>query len=294
MSARPGEPVEVRLRFEPPLDGAGLLAFFARRAIGGIEQALPGGHRRSLRLGHGDGVLELRFNERHVAGRYWLTDARDREEAIARTRAMLDLDAQPREVLDALGDDELIGPLVRANPGVRVPGSAETHELAVRAVLGQQVSVVGAATLAARLVAAYGEPLARPVGGVTHLFPSSGALSEADPAHLAMPAGRKRALYALTSALAEGHLVLDPAAERNQVRARLLGLPGIGPWTADYIAMRALGDRDAFLASDLGVRRALAAMGQDDRPAAVLRLADRWRPYRAYAFQHLLAATIPA
>ncbi len=241
------------------------------------------------------GCVEVGFEARQVAARYWLQDGRDLDEAVTRTRAMLDLDAQPQEVLDALGDDELIGPLVRANPGLRVPGSAEPHELAVRAVLGQQISVVGAATLAARLVAAYGQPLAQPVGGVTRLFPSAAALSEADPAQLAMPAGRKRALHALTSELATGRIVLDPAAGRDEVRAaRLLELPGIGPWTADYIAMRALGDRDAFLASDLGVRRALAAMGRDGRPAAVARLAERWRPYRAYAFQHLLAATIPA
>ncbi len=285
---------EVRLRFQPPLDAAGLLQFLARRAISGVEEPLPGGHRRSLRLAHGAGVLELEFQQRRVAARYWLEDIRDREEAITRTRALLDLDAEQQEILDALGDDELIGPLVRANPGLRVPGSTDANEVAVRAVLGQQVSLAGAATLAARLVAAYGQPLPQPVGAVTHVFPSPAVLAEADPAHLAMPAGRKRAVYALTSALAAGELRLNPTAEHHEVRQRLLALPGVGPWTADYIALRALRDRDAFLASDLGIRRALAAMGQDDRPAAIERLAERWRPYRAYAFQHLLTATIPA
>lgn len=285
---------EIRLRFQPPLDGAGLLEFFARRAISGIEEPLPGGHRRSLRLAHGAGVLELNLKQRRVAARYWLEDERDREEAVARTRAMLDLDAAPHDVLAALGGDELVGPLVRANPGLRVPRSADANELSVRAVLGQQVSLAGAATLAARLVAAYGEPLTQPVGAVTHLFPSPAALAEADPARLAMPAGRKRALYALSSALASGRLQLAPGADRDLVRTRLLALPGVGPWTADYVAMRALGDRDVFLASDLGIKRALAAMGHDERPAAIGRFAERWRPYRAYAFQHLLAATIPA
>ncbi len=287
------EPVDVSLHFQPPLDAASLLEFFNRRAIAGVEEVFPGGYRRSLRLLHGAGIVELRAAAGHIAARYWLGDARDEQEAIVRSRAMLDLDATPDEVLAALGDDELIGPLVAANPGLRVPGTPDPHELAARAVLGQQVSLRGAATLAARLVSAYGEPLARPVGAVTHLFPPAAVLSGADPGRLAMPAGRKRALYALSSALASGQLVLDPDADRAQTRARLQELPGIGSWTADYIAMRALGDADAFLSSDLGVRRALALLGRDARTSAVRELAERWRPYRAYAFAHLLAATIP-
>jgi AraC family transcriptional regulator of adaptative response / DNA-3-methyladenine glycosylase II len=169
----------------------------------------------------------------------------------------------------------------------------DAHELAIRAVLGQQVSLAGAATLAARLVLDCGETLERPIGAVTHLFPSAEKLAEVDPARLPMPASRTRALTTLAGALATGQLVLDPGADRNEARRRLLELPGIGPWTADYVAMRALRDPDAFLASDLGVRHALQRMGRDGRPSAATALAERWRPYRAYAQQHLWAAVPP-
>ena len=168
-------------------------------------------------------------------------------------------------------------------------GHVDGHELAVRAVLGQQVSLAGAATLARRLTAAHGEPLDRPLGTVTHLFPAAEVLVQADPARLSMPTARGRALITLSAALASGELMLDAGADRDEARRRLLALPGIGPWTAAYVAMRALRDPDAFLPSDLGVRRALAGLGQDSRPAAAERLADRWRPYRAYAVQHLWA-----
>jgi AraC family transcriptional regulator, regulatory protein of adaptative response / DNA-3-methyladenine glycosylase II len=168
---------------------------------------------------------------------------------------------------------------------VRVPGHVDAVELAVRAVLGQQVSVTAAATLAGRLVARYGEPLARPRGGITRLFPTARALMHAED--LPMPRARARALVGLAGALAEGRVQLD--GDPAQARARLLELPGIGPWTADYIAMRVLGDRDVFLASDLGVRRALRRLGLDDRPDAAARLAQRWAPYRAYAMLALWA-----
>jgi AraC family transcriptional regulator of adaptative response / DNA-3-methyladenine glycosylase II len=174
-----------------------------------------------------------------------------------------------------------------------VPGTPDPAELTVRAVIGQQISVAGAATIAGRLVADYGKALARPIKNVTHLFPSPSALAEADPDRLAMPGSRRRALRALAAALASGELRLEGGADRDQVRERLLALPGIGRWTTEYVAMRALGDADAFLPADLGIRRSLARLGQDGRPAAAARLAERWRPYRAYAFQHLLAATIP-
>jgi AraC family transcriptional regulator of adaptative response / DNA-3-methyladenine glycosylase II len=186
--------------------------------------------------------------------------------------------------------------VVRGAPGRRVPGHVDAHELAIRAVLGQQVSLAGAATLASRLAADYGEPLERPMGAVTHVFPTAGVLAELDPARLAMPAARARALLALATALEYGELVLDPGADREVARERLLALPGIGPWTADYIAMRALRDPDAFLSTDLGVRHALERLGHDGRPANALRLAESWRPYRAYALQHLwgsLAGTQP-
>jgi AraC family transcriptional regulator, regulatory protein of adaptative response / DNA-3-methyladenine glycosylase II len=237
-------------------------------------------------------VLEVDPGVGHFVARYWLEDPRDLDEAARRSRTLLDLDADPGAVLATLGRDPLLGALVRAAPGLRVPRHVDPDELAVRAVLGQQVSVTGAATVAGRLVAEHGEPLSIPRGGVTHLFPAPAALAEADAVQLPTPRSRARALKALTAALARGELVLDPAADREEARRRLLALPGIGPWTADYIAMRGLGDSDAFLASDLGVRRALERLGEDGRPGAAARLAERWRPYRAYAFQHLLAVTM--
>jgi AraC family transcriptional regulator of adaptative response / DNA-3-methyladenine glycosylase II len=161
-------------------------------------------------------------------------------------------------------------------------------------VLGQQVSIGGARTLAGRLVAEYGQPLERPIGAVTHAFPAIEALAAADPERLAMPTARRRALLGLAVALTDGELTLDAGSDRNEARRRLLELPGIGPWTTEYIAMRALGDPDAFLSSDLGVRHALEQLGQDGRPAAAEKLAERWRPYRAYALQHLWALLSPA
>ena len=219
----------------------------------------------------------------------WLSDEGDLGDAERRCRALLDLDADPQAVLARLGGDPVIGALVRGAPGRRVPGHVDGNELALRAVLGQQVSVAAATTHAARLVAAYGEPLERPVGAVTHLFPAPAVLAGVDPAALAMPAARQRAFAGLAGALAHGEVRLDPGADRTAAMRALLALPGIGPWTAAYVAMRALGDTDAFLPTDLGVRRGLEALGHDGRPAAATALAEEWRPYRAYAVQHLWA-----
>ncbi len=289
--------VILRLPYRAPLDGNDLLMFLALRAVPGIEEALNGAYRRSLRLPHGDGVVELCPLDGYVQARYWLDDLRDLAAAMQRSRALLDLDSDPHAVVEALGDDSLLGPLIRTAPGRRVPGHVDGHELAVRAVLGQQVSLAGARTLARRLVSEYGTALERPIGAVTHVFPSVAALAGADPDQLAMPKARRRALLGLVAALARGDLTLDAGADREEARRGLLALPGIGPWTVDYIAMRALRDPDAFLPSDLGVRQALEQLGQDGRPAATERLAGRWRPYRSYAVQHLwarLAASQPA
>lgn len=220
--------------------------------------------------------------------------ARNLAAAMQRSRALLDLDSDPLSVIEALGDDPLLGALLRQAPGRRVPGHVDGHELAIRAVLGQQVSLRGAATLAGRLASEHGEPLKRPLGNVTHLFPSTEALAAANPERLAMPRARRRALLGLARALAGGELTLDAGSDRAQARRRLLELTGIGEWTADYIAMRALRDPDAFLASDLGVRHALEQLGQDGRPTAAERTAERWRPYRAYALQHLWASLRPS
>ncbi|MGO9488599.1 MAG: DNA-3-methyladenine glycosylase family protein, partial [Solirubrobacteraceae bacterium] len=279
--------IVLRLPYRPPFDGEGLIGFLGRRAVPGVEEVHDGAYRRSLRLPHGCGTVEVHPQEGHVLAGFRLEDPRDLSAAMQRTRALLDLDSDPSSVADALGGDPLLGALVRRNPGRRVPGAVDGHELAIRALLGQQVSLRAAATLAGRLTAQLGEPLERPLGRVTRLFPTAAALAGEDLEGLAMPASRRRALGALCSALAGDHLAIDVGADRGEARARLLELPGIGPWTAEYIAMRALRDPDAFLPGDLGVRHALERLGVDGRPGPAERIARRWRPYRAYAVQHL-------
>lgn len=279
--------IALRLPCRPPIDVGALVDFLRVRAVKGIEEVTAeGAYRRSLRLPHAAGVVELRAGDGgdHVAARLWLDDLRDLAPAVERCRRAFDLDSDPVAVLDALGPDPLIGAAVRAHPGRRVPGHVDGDELAVRAVLGQQVSVAGAATAAARLVASHGEELARPVGTVTHLFPPPSALAAAEPA---LPRARVRALQGLARALAGGDIALDPGADPDEVERKLLALEGIGPWTAGYVAMRALRCPDAFLPTDLGVRRAVEALGLPGDPRSVTRLAERWRPYRAYANHHL-------
>jgi AraC family transcriptional regulator, regulatory protein of adaptative response / DNA-3-methyladenine glycosylase II len=282
--------VALRLPYRAPLDADGLIAFLGMRAVPGVEEVRDGRYTRSLRLPNGVGTVELSAADGHVRARYRLESLRDLGAAMQRSRTLLDLDSDPQAVCDALGADELLGPLVRGAPGRRVPGNMDAHELTIRAVLGQQVSVAGARTLAGRLAVSHGEPLERPLGAVTRLFPTAASLAEAGAEHLAMPAARRRALLGLCGALASEDLVLDAGVDRARAREQLLALPGIGPWTASYVAMRALRDPDAFMGSDLGVRHALERLGQDGRPAAVERLAERWRPYRSYAVQHLWAS----
>jgi AraC family transcriptional regulator, regulatory protein of adaptative response / DNA-3-methyladenine glycosylase II len=261
--------VRLALEHRRPFHGAGLLAFLAARAVPGVEEVTADGrYRRSLRLAHGPGVVELDL--RRVTGALLAGDPRDAAEAERRCRALLDLDVDPVAVDATLVSDPWMRDLVAAAPGIRVPGHVDPVELAVRAVLGQQVSVPAAVTLAARLVAAHGEPLPEPAGGVTRLFPSAEAI---DAAVLAMPRARAEALKRLARAVGDGLELRD--------RDRLLALGGIGPWTADYLALRS-GDRDVLLATDLGVRRALSRLPGADP--------ERWRPYRSYAVMHLWSA----
>ncbi|MFL5895416.1 MAG: AlkA N-terminal domain-containing protein, partial [Thermoleophilaceae bacterium] len=231
-----GDAIVVDLDHRAPLDAGALLEFFARRAVPGVEELDGGVYRRSLRLPRGFGVAELRSLGESVLARLRLDDARDRDAAVARIRALLDLDADPDAIVGALGGDALLGPLVHAAPGRRVPGAVDSNEIAFRAVLGQQVSLSGAATLAGRLVAAHGVRLSRPVGAVTHAFPSADALAGADAATWAMPASRKGALQGLAQALASRSVSLGDGADWREAEDRLLALPGIGPWTAGYIA----------------------------------------------------------
>lgn len=202
---------------------------------------------------------------------------------------MLDLDADPVAVDDQLRTDPLLAPLVDKAPGRRVPRTVDAAEFAVRAVLGQQVSTAAARTHAGRLVLAHGEPVEDPEGGLTHLFPSSEALAALDPESLALPRSRRTTLTTLVGALADGSLRLGVDSDWDKARAELTALPGFGPWTVETIAMRALGDPDAFLPGDLGVRHAAAGLGLPVTPAALTARAAAWRPWRAYAVQHLWA-----
>jgi AraC family transcriptional regulator of adaptative response / DNA-3-methyladenine glycosylase II len=288
-SAPPGA-LTVRLAYREPLDWDRLLGFFATRAVAGVEEVCGAVYRRTLRLPHGHGTASLAHapgRSPHIECRLRLADLRDLTAAVQRCRRLLDLDADPAAPTEQLAGDPLLAPLVRAAPGLRVPGSADGAELAVRAVLGQQVSVAAARTAAGRLTQALGDPLPEPDGGLTHLFPAPAAIAAADPAALFGPGRRRATLRALTRALAAGELAIDPGSDRAEVRARLLELPGIGPWTTEYIAMRALSDPDAFLPTDLGVRRALERFRQPGDPRAAAGAAERWRPWRAYALQYL-------
>ncbi|HMD44875.1 MAG TPA: AlkA N-terminal domain-containing protein [Acidimicrobiales bacterium] len=266
-----------------------LLAYLGARCVPGVESAPDGGYVRSLRLPHGDGVVTLAPSATSVRATVRLDDLRDLQAAVSRCRRLLDLDADPVAVSEALGADAVLGPLARRCPGRRVPGAVDGGELAVRAVLGQQVSVSGAATVAGRLVALAGRPLRDPEGPVTHTFPDALALSELDPALVPMPGARRRALSALAGAMARGEMTIDPGTEPAELRARLSAIRGVGPWTVEYVAMRALGDPDAFMPTDLGIRRSLRHLGQSDRPSAAAALSERWRPWRAYAMAHLWA-----
>lgn len=277
----------LRIAYRRPYDLPGLVNFLAARCAAGLEEPVPGGYRRSLVLPHGSGVVEVGPGDGHIRCVVRLDDLRDLTAALARTRRLLDADADPAAIAELLGPDPLLGPLAASAPGLRVPGHVDGLELAIRAVAGQQVSVAAARNMVATLVARYGKPLTAPWGGVTHLFPSADVLAGLDPAELPMPRPRAAAVRQLAAEVAEGRLVLDPGADREAVVRQLLRVPGVGPWTAAYVALRALGDPDAFLSSDLGLRRALTRLGVPSSPPAAARLAERWRPWRSYALMHL-------
>jgi AraC family transcriptional regulator of adaptative response / DNA-3-methyladenine glycosylase II len=284
----------VRLAYRPPLHWEHLLQFLATRAIPGVEEVAGTLYRRTLRLPHGYGIAELIPADGHIGCRLQLADLRDLPAAVGRCRRLLDLDADPLAPAERLAEDPLLAPLVQRHPGLRVPGTVDGPELAVRAVLGQQVSLAAARTAAARLTHALGEPLPTAHGTLTHLFPSSAAIAAADPTSLSGPLARRRTLQTLARALSEGTLAIDSGSDREEVRSQLLAVPGIGAWTTEYIAMRALADPDAFLSTDLGVKHALARLAQVTTAREIDRIAEPWRPWRAYALQHLWASCSPS
>lgn len=279
--------VTVRLAARAPFAGQALLAFLGERAIAGIEAWDGVTYRRTLDLPSGAGTVAIVAADDHVSARFGLVHWCDLAAAVARVRRLLDLDADPSAVVDVLGADPALGELVHRLPGRRSPASVDPFETAVRAIVGQQVSVAGARTVGARLVTAaggrgeFGEAL-------THVFPTAGALACAPDDVFAMPTARRETIRSLAVAVVDGRAELHVGVDPGEARRQLLALRGIGPWTADYVVMRGLGHPDTFLGSDLGVRHALDRLGLD--PTA----GDRWSPWRSYAVHHLWASLAPA
>jgi AraC family transcriptional regulator of adaptative response / DNA-3-methyladenine glycosylase II len=265
------------------MDLAATLAFLGRRAIPGVETSEPGSYARVLRAPGGPARIALSSANGAVYCRLELSDRRDHDAILARTRRLLDLDTDPSAIDSRLAADPVLRPLIAARPGLRSPGSVDGFEMAIRAVVGQQISVSGARTLLGRIAAEHGSQAFGEAP--SQLFPSPGDLAMTDPASLPMPRSRAKTVVAIAAACASGHLTLEPGGDLERERAELLALPGIGPWTAGYIQMRALGDGDVLLATDLGVRKSAARLGIDLAGGCL-----RWAPWRSYATHHLWAA----
>lgn len=289
--------LSLRLPVREPFHADGLFDFFERRQITGIESArrTPEGwvYARTVGLAHGAAALGLHWDARRLTLKLSLEDFRDLTQAVRRARRLLDLDADPVAVDATLRSACWLTEYVEAAPGLRVPGVVEGQELAIRALLGQQISVAAAANAGAKLVTRYGarSPIIATEPGLTYLFPTSAALAEIDSTELPMPRSRATALVGLGAALVDGTVDLDIGSDRREARAQLLALKGIGPWTADYVTMRALGDPDVFLATDLIVRRAAAAAGLPADLGPLDDAAKVWAPWRSYATMHLWRAS---
>ena len=261
--------ISLELPFRPPLHTASLFGFLGARSVTGVESGDAERYERTLRLPHGRGSVTLRAGTSTVHAALRLADLRDLAPAVARIRRLLDLDADPIAVDTALAADPALAPLVQAEPGVRLPRAVDGFEAAVRAIVGQQVSVAGARTVLGRLV-------------TDGLFPSPADVLALPDDAFAMPTRRRGTIRTLAEAVLGG-LTLDPGADRTATREALLALPGIGPWTADYVALRALGDPDVFLPTDLGTLRAATRLGLPNSPRAIAAYAERFSPWRSYA-----------
>jgi AraC family transcriptional regulator of adaptative response / DNA-3-methyladenine glycosylase II len=276
--------VAVRLPVRMPFASNEVMSFIGERAIPGIESWDGETYRRSLDLPGGIGVIELVAHDDHVAARIELSSWGDLGVAVQRIRRLLDLDSDPVAVDAALGSDPALAHLVAVLPGRRAPASVDPYETAIRAVIGQQVSVAGARTVAGRIVDAIGRPFGEPVGAVGRLFPRPEELAGAPDGAFSMPGARRDTIRRLAAAVADGALELDVGSDPVVAHRQLLALKGIGPWTADYVVMRGLGHPDTFLTNDLGVRHALDRLGLGDEQGS------RWAPWRSYAVHHLWAS----
>lgn len=286
--------IGLRLAHRQPMELSRTLDFLGQRAIPGVEQYDGVSYRRTLRLPHGAGLATLAPGGGFVSATLRLADHRDLPAAVARLRRLLDLDADPQAVDEVLAGQPLLAELVRQRPGLRSPGSVDGFEMAIRAVVGQQISVAGARTVLGSLVAEYGSPA---FAGTPEwlLFPTPETIAGIDPSTLPMPAARGRTIVAVAAAMAAGELELDAGADREAIRQRLLALPGIGHWTADYLLMRAIGDPDVYLGTDLGVRRAVdRLMATTDLasldPSAASLDPSAASPWRSYLTHQLWAS----
>ncbi|HZS35290.1 MAG TPA: AlkA N-terminal domain-containing protein [Polyangia bacterium] len=289
-----GSSLRLKLPYRAPLDWPAFRAFLGARSVAGVETFDGDVWRRAVAVDGWSGVVSVAplASPRGESALELTLDGpppRALLPIVERVTRVFDLDADPRVIGDELARDPILRPLVRARPGLRVPGAWDGFELAVRAILGQQISVARATALAAKLVAACGAPL--DAGhGLTRLFPTAAEVARADVAALGMPRARARSIVALAEAVARGDLTLARGRDLDETTAALTALPGIGPWTAQYIAMRALGEPDAFPSSDLGIRHALARAGLSTA-SEIERRAERWRPWRAYAAMQLWMGT---
>jgi AraC family transcriptional regulator of adaptative response / DNA-3-methyladenine glycosylase II len=327
-----GGTINLRLAYRAPLHVSALLSFLALRALPGVEECDETAYRRGLLLPHGAATVTLTPQDRWVVATLQLTDVRDLAPAVARCRRLLDLDADPAAVDSTLAADPALAAAVAAEPGVRVPRSVDGFEMAVRAIVGQQVSVASARTTLTRLIRAArqaqeptagtsasgssasdlsasglsasglsaggaggsdeAQPESLPAPGAPRFggFPPAAVVAELPDSAFGMPGARRETVRALAQAVASGKLDLEPGADRTEAVARLMELPGVGAWTAGYVAMRAIGDPDVFLPTDVAVRRGARALGLPDEPKALEAHAERWRPWRSYALIRLWRA----
>jgi AraC family transcriptional regulator of adaptative response / DNA-3-methyladenine glycosylase II len=285
--------ITLRLGYRPPYDWDAILSFFAARAIPGVEFVERGRYQRIIAIGGAIGSFEIAPGKNCLIATIRLPQMRALLSVVGRLRRMFDLDADVEAIGSHLARDEAMAPLIARRPGLRMPAAWDPFEYAVRAVLGQQITVAGARTLAGKLARLAGTPVARDLAchdALTHVFPGPAQIAGADLTNFGMPGARIAALQSLARAALADPKLFDPGGAPDDVLARLRALPGFGEWTVQYWALRALRDSDAFPAADVGLLRAMTVDGKRPTPKALTERAEAWRPWRAYAAQHLWAS----
>jgi AraC family transcriptional regulator of adaptative response / DNA-3-methyladenine glycosylase II len=277
----------LRLPFRSPFAADALLSFLGVRAVPGIEEVRDGTYVRSVPEAGGGSVVAMTPRRDDVDVRISADGSPDLDGLRERARRTFDLDADPVTIDAALASDPKLEPSIARLPGIRVPGTFDGFELVVRAIFGQQVSVAGARTSLGRLVVSTGAPLEKPSGGITHLFPTPEQVAELPPEAFGMPRARAETIRRIAELVARGELDLSSDSSPGEALATLSLVPGIGPWTLAYVAMRAFRGSDAFMPGDLGVRKGFEALGLETTQKSMLARAERWRPWRAYAVMHL-------